>query len=233
MRLLMVALAVAMIGGTAAARDDAGTAAGRAAFMAGEYDVARRILEPLAEAGDADAQYWIGVMFAHGRGYHQVCRQALRWYEKAARQGHAEATFNLGFMLYNGWGADPGGCRLASNPERAAPWLRKAAELGVARAQYLVGRMYRTGDGVPMSPDDALYWLKKAADGGIPEAQFDLALMYADTGDTEDAYFWFFVLAGTGYPGARHNADILARDMDPMEIYEAERRAYFRSLAGQ
>jgi TPR repeat protein len=133
-------------------------------------------------------------------------------------------------MLYHGWGSDPDGCRLLSNAQRAAPWLEKAAEMGVPRAQYLIGNMYRTGDGVPLSPEEAFKWLAKAANAGLSEAQFDLGLLLAGVGNQDEAYFWFFLLAESGYPGARQNADVVARNMEPGEIYQAERRAYYWSL---
>ncbi len=191
MRLLLAAILVAVSSGAVEAQENPYTAAGRHAFLKADYDTARLYLEPRAQAGDAEAQYWIGVMHAHGRGYPPLCGQAIRWYERAAKQGHPNATFSLGFTLYHGWGADPDGCIILSDRARAAPWLKKAAELGVPRAQYLIGHMYRNGAGVPVSQDDAFKWLERAANAGLPEAQFDLGLMHADAGNKSDAYFWW------------------------------------------
>lgn len=227
MRWLAAVMLIAVLSGAVHAQENGDAAAGRAAFMAAQYEKAKRILEPLAEAGDAEAQYWIGVMYAHGRGYPPVCRQAIRWYERAAAQGHPLATFNVGFMLYHGWGADPSGCRFTSDAARAAPWLKKAAEMNVPRAQYLIGHIYETGNGLPRSMDEAFLWIEKAANAGLSEAQFDLGLMYARAGNRKDAYTWFFLLAERGYPGARQNADVLAKNMTPGDVYEAERRALY------
>jgi len=233
MRLLLAAILVALSAGAVEAQEDPYTAAGRAAFLAADYDSARRYLEPRAEAGDAEAQYWVGVMFVHGRGYPLLCHEAIRWYERAATQGHPEATFSLGFALYHGRGTSKGECTLPSDPRRAAPWLQRAAKLGVPRAQYLIGHMYRNGNGVPPSEDAAFSWLQKAADAGLPEAQFDLGLMHANAGNNTDAYFWFFLLAKQGYPGAWTNADAVAKWMTTYEIYEAVRRAHSWSPAEQ
>ena len=58
----------------------------------------------LAEAGVADAQYNLGVMYATGRGVTQDYAEAVRWYRLAAGQGDADAQYNLGVMYANGRG---------------------------------------------------------------------------------------------------------------------------------
>ena len=57
-----------------------------------------------AEAGDAEAQYALGVMYANGQGVPQDDTEAGRWYRLAADQGLAEAQYNLGVMYANGNG---------------------------------------------------------------------------------------------------------------------------------
>ena len=65
---------------------------------------ALRLWRPLAEQGDADAQYSLGVTYANGRGVPQDYAEAVRWYRKAADQGLASAQNNLGLMYDNGQG---------------------------------------------------------------------------------------------------------------------------------
>jgi len=55
-----------------------------------------------AEAGEAIAQYNLGVLYAVGRGVPQDDAEAVRWYRLAAEQGDADAQNNLGFMYANG-----------------------------------------------------------------------------------------------------------------------------------
>jgi TPR repeat protein len=222
MRWLLAAILIAGLAGTARAED---AAAGRDAFLATDYAKARRILEPLADAGDAEALYWTGVMYSQGQGYALDCREAAFRYEEAARLGHAEAAFNLGFMLYYGSGASAVDCELIPDREEAAPWLLQAAMAGKPRAQFMVGRMYKTGNGLRRSMDNAFDWLEKAANAGLAEAQYDLALLYAEVGNRGHAYFWFRLLADRGYPGAAQNLSILAKNMQQSEIEEANRRA--------
>jgi hypothetical protein len=61
-------------------------------------------LRAAAQSGDANAQFWLGVMYLEGLGVPQDYAQAISWYRKAAAQGHAHAQFNLGLMYDYGQG---------------------------------------------------------------------------------------------------------------------------------
>ncbi len=65
---------------------------------------ALREWRPLAEQGNANAQFFLGVMYDKGQGVRQDLREAARWFRKAAEQGVAEAQSNLGFMYGYGEG---------------------------------------------------------------------------------------------------------------------------------
>ena len=73
---------------------------GHAAFEERDFDEAFEILEPHAEAGDADAQFKVGFMYLHGRGANRDYDLAVKWIGKAGEQGHAEAQYNMA-MNYN------------------------------------------------------------------------------------------------------------------------------------
>ncbi len=53
-----------------------------------------------------------------------------------------------------------------------------AAEQGHAGAQFILGAMYFSGDGVPQDDVGAMKWYRMAAEQGHAEAQADLAYMY-------------------------------------------------------
>jgi len=57
-----------------------------------------------AEAGDAEDQYALGVMYDYGIGVPQDEAEAVRWYRLAADQGYADAQYFLGFMYGTGQG---------------------------------------------------------------------------------------------------------------------------------
>lgn len=90
------------------------------AFERGDYATAAKILEPLAERGDAAAQYNLGTLYNSGRGVTKDLALAASWYEKAARQGKALAQLAIGAMYRNGQGVDV-------DYPRAYMWLTMAA----------------------------------------------------------------------------------------------------------
>lgn len=80
---------------------------GLAASSRGDYVAAMASWRPLAEEGDADAQYRVAVLYDLGRGVTQDHQAAVLWYRKAADQGHANAQHNLGTMYEMGEGVEP------------------------------------------------------------------------------------------------------------------------------
>ncbi len=77
---------------------------GQAACQRGDYATALREWRPLAEQGNAKAQYNLGLMYRKGLGVPQDYAEAVGWWCKAAEQGHANAQYNLGLMYKNGLG---------------------------------------------------------------------------------------------------------------------------------
>ena len=115
-----------------------------------------------ANAGDAKAQYNLGVMYATGEGVLQDAVEAVAWYRQAAEQGDAEAQFNLGFAYANGEG-------VLQDDVEAVAWFHTAADQGYAKAQYNLGFMYATGRGVSRDLVEAVKWWFKAATQGLAD----------------------------------------------------------------
>ena len=105
---LLTLLAVAV--GPARAQD---LDKGKEAVWQGDYAAALAELRPLAEEGDAEAQYNLANLYRDGRGVPRDDEKAADWYNRAAEGGSWWAAFDLG-MLY--WGQD-----LASGPKDGAP----------------------------------------------------------------------------------------------------------------
>jgi hypothetical protein len=63
--------------------------------------------------------------------------------------------------------------------EQAVKYLLSAADKGLPRPQYFLGRMYTRGEGLPQNHILAIRWFEKAAVQGFPEAQLELGRMYA------------------------------------------------------
>src|SRR5215471_15366664 len=69
---------------------------GLAAYRSGNYAKAMEVWRPLADSGNADAQYRIGSMYAEGKGVQRNDATALTWFQRAAEHGNAAAQYNVG-----------------------------------------------------------------------------------------------------------------------------------------
>ncbi len=77
---------------------------GLMAYHRGNPATALEIWRPLAEQGNAAAQYSVGYLYHRGEGVLPDLKQAAKWYRKAAKQGDPEAQLNLGLMYAQGEG---------------------------------------------------------------------------------------------------------------------------------
>ncbi len=129
-------------------------ASAKRAYERKDYATALKQLTPLADKGNADAQYLLGKMYWMGEGVLKDTDRAVKLFKASGAQGNAEAQFYLGsFYLL---------------PHRdiaeGVKWLRLAAEQGNQDAQWLLGKAYLQGDKeLPRDPVLAYMWLRLAA----------------------------------------------------------------------
>ena len=115
---------------------------GVSAFERGDYTAALWLWRPLAEKGNATAQYLIGHMYDRGLGVPQDDVMAVEWYRKAAEQGDASAQLKLGVRYAKGEGVPQDDAvahkwlTLAASryPASAVTWREKAIKLREASA---------------------------------------------------------------------------------------------------
>ena len=134
-----------------------------AAYHRGDYATALRLWLPLANQGDAVAQYNLGLMYERGYGVPQNYVEAMKWYRKAADRGHPTAKFNLGVTYDLGLG-------VPQNYAEALKWYRLAAEQGHTAALFNLGLMSFNGHGVPQDYVSAHIWFNLASAGGDQNA---------------------------------------------------------------
>lgn len=140
--------------------------AGVDAWQQGDY--ARAIAEwrPLAETGDADAQFNMGQAAKLGRGVPADMNAAIDWYRKAAVQGHTRAEDNLGLLMFQ-----------QGDRAGAMPYLQRAAARGEPRAQYVVGTALFNGDLLSKDWVRAYAFMTRAATSGLAQATTSLQQM--------------------------------------------------------
>lgn len=153
--------------------------AGLTAYQNGDFAAAYQAWLPLAEAGHAQACHNLAILYLNGQGVDEDFAQAQYWCEKSAQAGHAPAQHHLAFILAE------------SDPVAATDWLEKAAEQGLAEAQFTIGEHYRLGQHRPENLDTAADWYEAAALQGHPNAQYNLGVLYANAGHFAQARHWW------------------------------------------
>lgn len=113
-------------------------------------------LEAKAGAGDAEAQYRLGMACLRGDGRNADETAGVRWLQSAAALNHQQAEVQLGRMYREGNG-------LEKNYVSAIRLLNKAAEAGSSEAQIELGMMYYTGKGVYKDAVSAYLFLALAS----------------------------------------------------------------------
>lgn len=107
---------------------------GKEAAWRGDYAAALAVFRPLAEQGNAEAQYSLAGLYRDGRGVARDDQAAVRWYRRAAEGGSWWAALDLGLFY---WGqvqaAESGGGGPGERLMRVHMWL------GIAAAQEDTG----------------------------------------------------------------------------------------------
>ena len=171
-----------------------------------ERDEAAEQLEQLADAGDAHAQYIIGMAYRDGGLLIPDTVKAQKFLKHAAEQDLDAAQYALGKLYLSDdadihdsakgiyWlkrSADNGndfaayrlgkeylsGKNTVKDAETAVSYLRQAADNGGTYAQYLLGKLTLMGEGVPKDMDAAYEWFAAARDNGHAYAEFFMKRM--------------------------------------------------------
>lgn len=155
-----------------------------------------------AQQGMAQAQFNLGNCYLEGRGTAVDAGAALRWFEEAAQQDHVQAQMRL-FAWHAGVDeeadeeADEDADEDADEQvrrARAAPrdlargihWLKRAAALACAEAQYELGNRHMTGQGVAKNGTKAWDLYYAAAEHGFAPAQYEIGRSYLQHSEGPD-----------------------------------------------
>lgn len=141
-----------------------------------ETYLALRLWTLLAEQGDSDAAFKIGLFYDVGENGIRDADRAVYWYRRAAEGGNLHAQHNLAVAYANGDG-------VTLDINKAIKWWTLAASHGNADSQYNLGILYAMGvHGIKKDLEKAKRWWRKAALRGDPMAQYNLGTLYV-TGD--------------------------------------------------
>ena len=140
-----------------------------AAYQNGDYATALAAWQPLADAGDAQAQFNLAIMYHNGQGTEPDAAKALAYCTLAADNDIPPAQHYLGYLLMDEEIGTP-------NPEKAAQYWQRAAEHGIDDAQYQLGLLYTQCIVVPQDTDTA---------------QYNLGVLYANAKQYTHARHWW------------------------------------------
>jgi hypothetical protein len=146
---------------------------GLKAYESGDYQTAIEKWQALIEQGSPDGLFYLGVMYAGGKGLAQDKAKAFQLYSEAAQKDHVSAQYNLGMQYATGEG-------VTQDFSKAEFWWTRAAERGLMQAQFNLGNLYYYGLTGEKDPVTARKWLTLAAKQGSPHAKEVLARLDAE-----------------------------------------------------
>ncbi|CUA95200.1 peptidoglycan-binding protein [Pannonibacter indicus] len=168
-------------------------------------------LRSAAAAGNAAAEFQIGVHYTEGKGVTPDLAEAARWYERAAAKGLAPAQYRLASLYEKGRG-------VPRDITKARDLYLKAAEAGNAKAMHNLAVIY--AEGAEAQPDmaAAAKWFKSAAEHGVADSLYNLGILYARgigvEKDLVESYKWFAIAARGGDAEAARKRDDVANMLD-------------------
>jgi len=185
-------------------------------------------LRKVADAGDADAMFNIGCLYANGEGVAQDDQQAMTWYRKAAALGNADAMYNIGVSYNDGNG-------VAQDYQEAMVWYLKAADAGNLGVMNNVGLLYANGQGVAQDYGQAMTCYRKAADAGDAVAMYNIGLLYANgqgvAQDYPQAMDWFSKAANAGDAKAMYGIGFLYANGQGVARDQKQAMAWYQKAA--
>jgi localization factor PodJL len=144
--------------------------------------------------------------------------------EQAAARGDPVAQYELALV------------RLSSGmPDEGVLLLRRAANQGLAMAQYRLGKLFERGEGVPPDLNQARQWTERAAAAGNRKAMHDLGVFYARGEGVEldeaTAFRWFRQAAEMGVADSQYNLGVLYQQGRGVAANPAEALYWFTVAA--
>lgn len=178
-------------------------------------------MQSLAEKGNPEAQYHLGMMLNNGIGIKKNPQEAFQWFSKSAESGDPLGAYKLG-CYYAGQfeGVVP------VDEEKVMRWKLVAANAGYSLAQCDIGNLSFKHGNVA----EAIRWWELAGNQGYTQALYNLSVVYKEGKGVSKsnarayAYFKLSKLAGEGTVNQQTQAtlDEFQKSMSQSEMKEAE-----------
>ncbi|MEE2693938.1 MAG: SPOR domain-containing protein [Pseudomonadota bacterium] len=142
-----------------------------------DYEQAAIYYAAAAELGHAEAQARLARFYEEGWGVPQSFEMANKWYSLATLQWNSDQRVPLGSNYATGR-------NIAKHSTYTIQRFQRAAQGGVAEAQFDLANAYETGNGVPADTIKAEKWYRVAADQGHERAREALK-RFGETTETQ------------------------------------------------
>lgn len=160
---------------------------------------------------------------------------ALDVFEPLARKDTAKAQYYLGLIYYRGLGVQFDESVAMQWFSKAAALYRSKSENGDVEAQYMLGEMYLSAEGV--DEHEALRWTKEAANAGHILAQYNLALFYrngiATKEDIDKELGWLKQAANNGLSEAQYELGVMYSTGEGVDVDNEEAVYWYNKAAKQ
>ena len=121
--------------------------------------------------------------------------------------------------------------------ETAFGYLKRAANLGDAEAQYFAGWWYEEGKGVAQNDKESAKWYRKAADQGHMDAQLNIGYCYSQGigvgQDYGEAVKWYRKAAEQGDDIAQYNLGVFYEEGKGVQQDSNEALSWYQAAAAQ
>ncbi len=195
---------------------------GRNFYSQEEYEDAYVRFEKAADLGSPEAAYFLGILFAHGRGVQSDLEQAWHHVLRAAKGGYGAAQNFVGQSYYMGQ-------QVGQDFAQAKHWLNLAAKNGQVEAWYFLGLMHKNGQGFAQSQEMALTFFQSASLFGNVPSLLELGKHHQENSDNAKdrlyAHTYFSLARIFGAADLESVIDKLEKHMNPQEIEQAQKMA--------
>ena len=157
--ILIIASAHALSAGDAIAQSEPSLERALEYIEHQRYRMAIEQLEPLADSGNAEAQYLLGALIHDGMGIKRNINRATKLFSQAADGGSSKAQFQYGLMLMEGRD-------IKKDKPEGRKYMKMAALQGVSAAMHNLGYYHQEGEGGPQDYVAAYTWFELAVRNG-------------------------------------------------------------------
>jgi uncharacterized protein len=212
-----------------------------------DYEKAREWLTKSADQDYSEAQFLLSAIYSDGLGTNKDSSEGVRLLLKSVEKKKAGKNYNLEsnelVVAYSCLGKDfQTGDGVKQDLDKAFSYYFKAAELGDAEAQVLVGSFYSLGISVKEDQKESVKWYERAAKQGDVTGLCALGECYKEGKGVPqnfvEAYKWYNLAVAVGNVSANtpitretvlpisalNFRDELAKKMTPEQLADAQKR---------